>query len=160
MTVHLEVRNESPWRTPCRRDVLARLAQQICEGEGMTVPCEVSLLYCSDPFIRELNRDYRKQDRPTDVLSFAQASGAVAQPRVLGDIVISLDTVARDAREDAQAMRDEVRLLFCHGMLHLLGYTHKTERACKQMAEKQAQYLGISIEEAWPKLSRPAAKRR
>jgi probable rRNA maturation factor len=107
------------------------------------------VLFCDDPFIAELNRKYRKKNRPTDVLAFAQGPLPVrlyrsATPHVLGDIVISLETVERNCRCDRAAMRDEVRLLFCHGILHLLGYQHGTARDLAAMVVKQNDYLGRS----------------
>lgn len=154
--VRLLVRNESKRKRLYRKDDLRRLAERICAGEEFTDDAELSLLLCDDAFIAELNRKYRKKDSPSDVLSFGQSAKAVwaAQPyAVLGDIVISLETVERRCAGDRTAMRDEVRLLFCHGLLHLLGYEHGSVRGRKRMAEKQAEYLGINIEVAWPDLS-------
>ncbi|MCP4640843.1 MAG: rRNA maturation RNase YbeY, partial [bacterium] len=151
----------------CRKDVLARTADRVCTLEGVEDDAEVSLLFCDDAFIQQLNSDYRGKNAPTDVLSFAQPSLRHAHPVVLGDIVISLETVARrfgkrvaqaaciDAA-DRSRMRAEVMLLFCHGLLHLLGYDHPTERDRARMAAKQAEYLGLTDSEAWPeRLARP-----
>ena len=149
MKVHLEVRNESSWKRLCRADKLTSLAAAVCEGEGVRQPVELSLLFCDDPFMRELNTRYRRTDRPTDVLSFAQEAPVEQYPRVLGDVVISLETVARHCDNDRAAMREEVRLLFCHGLLHLLGSEHGTEGARREMVEKQARYLGITEQAAW-----------
>ena len=159
MTVHLEVRNDSPHRHTYRRDNLRRLAERVCAGEGCPEEVELSVLFCTDPFIAELNGKYRDKPRPTDVLSFSQEGELAGELRVLGDIVISLDTVARYCAEAlpkktaqralSQAMRDEVRLLFCHGLLHLLGYDHGTAAERRQMQEKQAHYLDWNLEAAW-----------
>ena len=111
---------------------------------------ELSLLFCDDPFIRELNRTYRGFDKPTDVLSFCQPGVVDVAPRVLGDIVISLERVADHCGSERAAMRGEVRLLFCHGMLHLLGYSHSEDRDRERMTAKQALYLGIGPDMAWP----------
>lgn len=149
MSVHLDLRNESSFRQPCRRDTLGRLAQRVCRDEGMEETVELSLLFCDDPFIAGLNQTYRDKKGPTDVLSFGQEPAFAHHFRVLGDIVISLETVERRCDGDPQAMNQEVRLLFCHGLLHLLGYTH--DRAPKQaeMQRKQAAYLNIAPEAAW-----------
>ena len=156
MTVHLDVRNESTRKRLYRRDALRRLAERACEGEGVGGAVELSLLLCDDAFIRELNETYRRKKRSTDVLSFAQSGHAEPRvprayhgARVLGDIVISLEMADRNCGGDRRAMRDEVRLLFCHGLLHLLGYKHASAGGQKRMVEKQAQYLGISTEAAW-----------
>jgi probable rRNA maturation factor len=68
---------------------------------------------------------------------------------VLGDIVISLETVEKLCEGERGAMRDEIRLLFCHGLLHLLGYVHDTKAQQTEMRSKQALYLGISEGAAW-----------
>lgn len=151
MIVHLEVRNTSRVKGCCRRDNLRRIAQRVCAGEGRAGEAELSLLLCDDAFITGLNRTYRGKNRATDVLSFAQEEG-VAGPDaavVLGDIVISLETVARFCGNDAAAMRDEVRLLFCHGLLHLLGHHHANPAQRRDMQEKQARYLGLDNDAAW-----------
>lgn len=150
MKVHLEVRNTSRVKGCFRRDNLRRIAQRVCAGEGRAGEAELSLLLCDDAFIAGLNRDYRGKDRPTDVLSFAQEGACVpgAMP-VLGDVVISLETVARYCGNDTAAMRDEVRLLFCHGLLHLLGHDHANPAQRRHMQEKQARYLGLDNEAAW-----------
>ena len=86
---------------------------------------ELSILFVDDIQIRTLNRDYRGKDAPTDVLSFALREGeAVGQYAVLGDIVISLETAARQAQEWEHPLADEIDELIFHGVLHLLGFDH------------------------------------
>lgn len=148
--VDLAVCNESTRKRLYRTDTLRRLAERVCAAEGVTGTIEISVLFCDDARIRELNREYRKLDRPTDVLSFCQTGMEHSEPRILGDIVISLETVERHCRGERAAMRDEVRLLFCHGLLHLLGYTHGTEATRRVMAGKQAEHLDIPLGNAWP----------
>lgn len=93
MGVDLRISNESSRKRMYRRDVLARLVDRILGGESLHGETELSILFCDDPFIRKLNRDYCKKDRATDVLSFEQAGIEGQAPRVLGDVVISLETV-------------------------------------------------------------------
>ncbi len=150
MTVRLSVQHESAQKYLYRRDVLQRLASRICDGEGVdAAEIEVSVLFCDDSRIRELNRDYRNKNKATDVLSFEQEAGPIPGVRLLGDIVISLETVAGRNGGDRAKMRDDVRLLLCHGMLHLLGYDHATTAERRRMTEKQAQYLGVNNAAAW-----------
>jgi probable rRNA maturation factor len=87
---------------------------------------ELSLLLCDDAFIHTLNRDYRGKDRPTDVLAFAQREGEGADPddEILGDVIISIPTAARQAAERGHSTAREVQVLLVHGFLHLLGYDH------------------------------------
>lgn len=106
---------------------------------------ELSLVLCDDAFIHALNRAWRHVDAPTDVLSFAMHEGEDADlhGELLGDIVISLDTAARQAAERGHGLRDEVRVLLVHGLLHLLGYDHETDDAAlAEMAEAEGRLLG------------------
>jgi probable rRNA maturation factor len=151
MTVHLSIRNESARKRLYSAPALRRLAEKICSGEGVTGEAEISLLFCDDDFIQTLNQQYRKKNEATDVLSFqADVEGLPPEGHaVLGDIVISLETVEqRNGTRDA--MRNEIYLLFCHGALHLLGYTHGKPAERRVMAAKQAEYLGLAPEAAWP----------
>ncbi|HSK02508.1 MAG TPA: rRNA maturation RNase YbeY [Kofleriaceae bacterium] len=96
---------------------------------------EVVLRLTGDPAIRELNRDYRGKDRPTDVLAFAQQEGPAADPDVLGDLVISVDTARRQARRGLPA---ELLHLASHGLCHLLGYDHRTDDEEREMNARAA----------------------
>lgn len=154
MIPRIGIRNESRRKRFYRRDTLLQLAQFICESEGYSGPVEISLLFCDDAYMAELNRQYRKKDAPTDVLSFPQEAVTAGDVRLLGDIVISLETVERRGG-DLTALRREVGVLFCHGLLHLLGYDHATAAEEDTMKKLQARYLGSSVENAWE--SEPAA---
>ncbi len=148
--IDVRVTRESQETGLFRSDVLSRLATRICAGElEGAVDVEVSVLFCDDDRIRSLNKAYRNKDSATDVLSFEQPEAPIPGPRLLGDIVISLETVVGRNGTDRAAMRNDVRLLFCHGMLHLLGYDHGTEATRRVMNEKQAHYLGVRMEAAW-----------
>lgn len=147
--VHLDIRNLSSVKRLYRAQSLVALAEKICQGEGQTMDSEISLLFCDDPFIKELNHQYRGKDMATDVLSFPQAYPITSGACILGDIVISLETVQRFCNNDRDAMRQEVRLLFCHGLLHLLGYTHAKIKDRTVMTAKQAAYLGVELDQAW-----------
>jgi probable rRNA maturation factor len=115
---------------------------------------EVSLLLTDDAEVQELNRRYRGKDRPTDVLSFAQQeclentplppqiSGA---PRLLGDVVISVDTAARQAAARGANLEEELALLTVHGILHLLGYEDETEAGAERMRQRERE-TGVRVE--------------
>ena len=81
----------------------------------------------TDPEIHDLNRQYRKKDKPTDVLSFPLADKLY--PTLLGDVVISLDTATRQAQRRGHSLREELQTLLIHGILHLLGYDHEVSRS-------------------------------
>ena len=162
MDLEVQLRNESARRGLYRADVLNRLAVRVCEGEGMKGKAELSVLFCDDRAIQDLNRAYRGRNEPTDVLSFGQLAEVETaggkKGLVLGDIVISLETVERRYPGDRQAMREEVRLLFCHGLLHLLGYAHATAAERGVMKAKQAEYLQVDAGSAWPEYRAPHAR--
>ena len=161
--LHLVMRNDSTRKGICRKDELLKLAERICAGERYARPAEISVLLCDDLFITELNRTYRKKNEPTDVLSFGQLSDGVPLPEhyyVLGDIVISMETVEKRCNAEKPAMKEELRLLFCHGLLHLLGWQHGTDTECKRMAAKQAEYLDIPIEAAWGERKKTSTRPR
>lgn len=107
--------------------------------------CEVSVLLTDDADIRQLNRDYRGIDTPTDVLAFAMREGEDPDinPILLGDLVISLETAARQTgtKDGLSGMHGsleiEAALLAVHGVLHLLGYDHQTQEESTTMFEKQ-----------------------
>jgi probable rRNA maturation factor len=83
------------------------------------------VLLTDDASIHALNRAHREKDRPTDVLSFPLDDRTPkTMPRLLGDVVISLDTAARQARARKRELIAEVRFLLAHGILHLVGYDH------------------------------------
>ncbi|MFH1466465.1 MAG: rRNA maturation RNase YbeY [Pseudomonadota bacterium] len=105
---------------------------------------ELSLVLCDDRFIQALNRDYRGKDAPTDVLSFAMREGEDADPDdpVLGDIVISLETAARQAAEHGHSTAREIQVLLIHGFLHLLGYDHGDDEQEAEMEEAAGRLLG------------------
>ena len=92
---------------------------------------EISLVFCDDPFIQDLNAEYRHKNKPTDVLSFAQED-----PEFLGDIVISLPTAARQAEAAGWPLEHEIALLGVHGLLHLLGFDDETEAGAWEMQRR------------------------
>lgn len=96
---------------------------------------EVSVLLTDDREIRVLNRDYRGVDKPTDVLSFSMREGEGARfaGDMLGDLVISVQTCARQARTAKRPLLDEATMLLAHGLLHLLGWDHQNPAEDKRM---------------------------
>jgi probable rRNA maturation factor len=113
---------------------------------------EVSLRLVGDAQIHALNRGYRRKDRPTDVLAFAQREGPAAalHPALLGDIVISVDTARRQARRGLYA---ELLHLASHGLCHLLGYDHRDDGEEEAMNARAA---ALRVEAARRGRIRPA----
>ena len=111
---------------------------------ALDVDAELSVALIGDEEMHALNARYRGVDRPTDVLAFALREGEAAklQPDLLGDVIISLDTAARQANARGIAPADEVRTLLAHGILHLLGYDHERSPAeARRMFGKQRALL-------------------
>ena len=96
---------------------------------------ELSVLLADDKKIRTLNKQYRGQDRATDVLSFSQNEEEEEKKlnsHLMGDVVISTVTAKRQAAEHGLTLEEEIVLLLIHGILHLLGFDHErsNEEAC------------------------------
>jgi probable rRNA maturation factor len=118
------------WRlplAPLRAAVVVALAEAAPRVRG-----EVTVVLTGDSDIRALNRDFRGKDRPTDVLSFDIGDGlAAGEP--FGDIVISVETARRQAREYDAPVVTELQRLLVHGALHLCGYDHQEKREAARM---------------------------
>ena len=114
---------------------------------------ELSVLLTDDASIRSLNRDFRDHDAPTDVLAFSLDSPHAGErwardARMLGDIVISVDTAQRQARELGHLLHQEVTWLLAHGLLHLLGYDHSTRAERRRMDGMTARLVEAASHEA------------
>jgi len=125
---------------------------------------ELSVLLTNDAQIHALNLEHRQKDKPTDVLSFpldegGGADGFVSGTRVLGDVVISLDTAARQARGRKRELLPEVRFLLAHGLLHLLGHDHANP-AEKRVMDAMTRRLVRSVERNLAKSLKSAGESR
>lgn len=102
---------------------------------------EVSIQLTDDAEVRELNRDYRGKDTPTNVLSFPMietqelADGLLGPEQLLGDVVLAFETVAAEAAAQGKTLQDHGLHLIAHGFLHLLGYDHETGAADAEAME-------------------------
>jgi len=130
-------------RAAMRRDVRKILAL-LGIGER-----ELSLLFVDDEGVRQINRDYLRRDRPTNVIAFSLAEGDFGDvnPGMLGDVVVSVETAAREARAAGIAIEDAILYLVLHGVLHLAGYDHEgpkgTARARILFAVQEAVFFEI-----------------
>lgn len=108
---------------------LVRRATRVLSALGYE-DAELSVFICGDEDIRLLHKEYFSVDEPTNVISFSQSEGEYSEiePQMMGDIVISYETAARDAVEAGHSLDDEVAFLLIHGILHLSGYDHEGER--------------------------------
>jgi len=132
MPVHLVI-DDGPWRGVSRLAV-ARRARAMLAALQMD-DAELSILLTGDPQIQNLNRVYRKMNRPTDVLAFAQREGELGEHagRLLGDVVVSIPTARRHAEEAGRDLGSELTMLLAHGLLHLLGWDHDTPSKDRRM---------------------------
>ncbi len=111
---------------------------------------EASIALADDTFIQELNRDYRHQDKPTNVLSFPADDAEPVMPGEvpnLGDIVIAFETTKKEAPEN---LANHLSHLVVHGCLHLLGYDHEDEDEAHEMEQLEIKILaGLGIEDPY-----------
>lgn len=106
-------------------------------------PAELSLVFTDDESIREINAEWRNQDKPTNVLSFPAfpvTPGKMPGP-MLGDIVIARETVEREAVELEKTFDDHLTHLMVHGFLHLFGYDHMEKEEAEEMETLETRIL-------------------
>ncbi len=129
---------------------------------------ELSVLLTGDDQIQELNRLYRKKNRPTDVLAFAMREGGglprsmpAGLPRLLGDVIVSMPTARAQAKHAKRPALDEVTMLLAHGLLHLLGWDHDTVAKDRAMRAETDRLVAASARQprAPSARSKPAARR-
>lgn len=136
--------------------LIRRTIRTALAAEGLTAPCEVDVLLTDDNGIHEINRELRQVDRPTDVLSFPEfelTPGQLPGPEdadpgtgliPLGDMVLSMERVAAQAREYGHSKRRELSYLVTHSVLHLLGYDHLDEGPMKaQMRAREEAVMAL-----------------
>lgn len=139
--------SEPPARIDARRldiPLLKKRARAIMKALGHA-KSELSIDLVGDREIRELNQSYRKKDRATDVLSFSLVEGEWSGFRgaMLGDVVISVETAAREARTRHRSLDDEVTRLLIHGVLHLLGHDHEDDDEARRMRAEERRLSAV-----------------
>jgi len=145
----IDITIEDPgWQTHCAdADAVAlQAATAALDAARLQVKqaCEVSIVLASDARVRELNRTWRRIDKPTNVLSFASEDDDGAQdngPRMLGDVILARETVEREALASGISVSDHLSHLVVHGILHLLGYDHEIEAQAVEMEAREAVIL-------------------
>ncbi|ESQ50278.1 hypothetical protein EUTSA_v10001936mg [Eutrema salsugineum] len=116
------------------------------EDVGGFETVELSVMLCNDEFISKLNKEWRDEDHATDVLSMSQHVPELKLPvLMMGDIVISVETAARQAAERGHTLLDEIRILVIHGLLHLLGFDHEISDEAEKEMEEQEELLLKSL---------------
>ena len=124
-------------------DKLYDVVKAVLDNEGLSMDYEVSITFVDKDEIHKLNREYRKVDRPTDVLSFPMNEEFLIEgmDSMLGDIVICMDIAKDQAKEYGHSLDREIMYLTCHSMLHLLGYDHIEEDDKKIMRGKEKEVM-------------------
>lgn len=137
MTVSI-VADDSGWDAIPDLEKLARRAADaaLAEAYDGSQPAALAILFTGDAAIAEINRQWRGQAKPTNVLSFPAPAGLpvpAGEPRPLGDIVLAFGTVAREAEEQGKPLPHHATHLIVHGVLHLLGHDHESKAQAKDM---------------------------
>ncbi|OIK14202.1 rRNA maturation RNase YbeY [Bacillus sp. MUM 13] len=138
-------------------ELVEKVLQFAAVKEEIEKGSELSVTFVDNERIHEINKEYRHKDSATDVISFALEEMGEDEveiiggemPRVLGDIIISIDRTREQAEEYGHTFERELGFLALHGFLHLLGYDHMNEEDEKQMFTKQREILdayGLSRE--------------
>ncbi|MCK4368704.1 MAG: rRNA maturation RNase YbeY [Dehalococcoidales bacterium] len=130
---------------------LQSIARQVLAAQGAGAEVEMGLVIATEERVKQLNRDYRGRDEPTDVLAFSarEEVGADLPPFVqppdgvlhLGEVIISYPQAAIQAEEHQHSAKKELAILIIHGVLHLLGYEHDKPKLERQMRAREAELL-------------------
>jgi len=136
------------------KNIIQRTVQECVAEEHFDKNCEISIIIVDNNEIKKLNKKYRGKNCPTDVLSFPIldiVNGAYTLKQedydrdeniiLLGDIIISMEMVVKQAAEYGHSVDREIAFLVSHGVYHLLGYDHKDKETEKRMFEKQEKVL-------------------
>ena len=157
-THYIPVEADVPGINDGLRAFIRKVIRTALEAEGVTLPCEVDVLVTSDSGIHELNLAQRGVDAPTDVLSFPalelrpgeKPTAEDADPGTglvpLGDMALSYERVAAQAKEYGHSNRRELAYLVTHSVLHLLGYDHMDEGEQKALMREHEEIVMDKLE--------------
>jgi probable rRNA maturation factor len=130
---------------------LEDVAQRVLAAEKASAKAEVGVVVTGQEMVQQLNRNYRGQDEPTDVLAFstreeADGPGFIFAPdglSHLGEVIISYPQALIQAEEHGHSLKKELTILLIHGLLHLLGYDHEAKAQESQMQAREKELLGL-----------------
>ncbi len=151
--VIIDVLLQSPkWKAEPRAGAIVRKAIRAAASAAVAPRAELAIVLTDDSAIHALNRDWRGQDKPTNVLSFParpprrHKAPRGAGPVSLGDIVIAFETTAREAKAEGKPLKDHLAHLAVHGFLHLLGHDHEQDRSARRMESLETEILaGLGV---------------
>lgn len=150
MNKQIDIHAECEFRALVDKDWVRKIVRQVLKAEGVASPYEVSLVFTDAQRVKQLNRDYRGVDEPTDVLAFymfpqKESDSSFALPpdgiTRLGEIVISYPQATAQAKQQGHSTEKELALLVVHGILHLLGYDHEEREQQEKMRARERQLL-------------------
>lgn len=136
--------------TSAQRELVEAILVHAATEEDVEEPSELSVTFLTNELIQEINRDWRGKDAPTDVISFAFDEMGEEEmdfmldedePRLLGDLVISIERCREQAADYGHSFERELGFLAIHGFLHLLGYDHMTPEDEAEMTARQEEVL-------------------
>jgi len=127
---------KQPQAVPVVERAIAAAAEAIDAPLG-----EVVVMLADDETVRSLNRDWRKIDKPTNVLSFPAAQTPGIEPLMLGDIVIAYETLTRECEAEDRVFLHHLAHLAVHGFLHLMGYDHQNDSDAEAMEQLETAIL-------------------
>jgi len=131
---------------------LEAIARRVLAAENIGARTEMGLVISTGERVRELNRDYRGRDEPTDVLAFSAREEATGLPPFipppdgvlhLGEVIISYPQALIQAEEHGHSLQKELTILLIHGLLHLLGYDHEEKELERRMRAREKELLGF-----------------
>jgi len=135
------IKEEPAW--PDLDHLIRRCVNAALHSANYEQSAALSVVLAHDDFVQDLNKRYRGQDKPTNVLSFPQNDEMMDN---LGDIIFALETVQREAAAQDKKFKDHVAHLAVHGTLHLLGYDHERDEDAEHMESLEIQILeGLNI---------------
>jgi probable rRNA maturation factor len=137
-------------KLPAHDSLAKEAAEAALAAAGWRGAAELCVSLGDDALLRKLNSEYRGQDKPTNVLAFALTEGEGAAlsgvPLALGDVVLSLETLEREAAEQGKSLAGHFRHLVVHGCLHLIGYDHQESAAAEEMEALEVRVLaGLGV---------------
>ncbi len=149
MSLNIDFLDETNEVKSSHIEQVEKLLNFAAEKENVEDDSELSVTFVTNDRIQEINREYRDKDKPTDVISFAMEELGEGEteiagegiPRVLGDIIISIQRTEEQAGEYGHSFERELGFLAVHGFLHLLGYDHETDEEEREMFGRQKDIL-------------------
>jgi len=149
--MEINVLIDEPLKADLDSSWLRGIIEQVLVAQGAGAEVEMGLVIATEERVKQLNRDYRGRDEPTDVLAFStkEEIGADLPPFVpppdgvlhLGEVIISYPQAAVQAEEHRHSLKKELTILIIHGVLHLLGYKHDKLELARRMRAREAELL-------------------